>query len=82
MSLTQIDLDDEVLKDVMRLMGAKTKKEAVNAALRDYVQRQKRVEAFDKLLEMGQRGDFDQAAEAHAAAKRAWKQAWGEVAEA
>ncbi|WP_330182578.1 hypothetical protein OHB26_02295 [Nocardia sp. NBC_01503] len=34
----------------------------------------KRAAAFDRLLEMGQRGDFDSAATAHAARKAAWRQ--------
>ncbi|MFC0548405.1 type II toxin-antitoxin system VapB family antitoxin [Kutzneria chonburiensis] len=82
MSVTQVDLDDEALNEAMRLLGTKTKKETINMALREVVQRQRRMEAFDQLLEMGQRGDFDQAAEAHAAAKKAWKQAWGMEVEA
>lgn len=77
MSVTQVDLDDEALNEAMRLLGTKTKKETINVALREVVQRHRRVEAAQRLFEMGQRGDFDQAAEAHAAAKRAWKQAWG-----
>ncbi len=82
MSVTQVDLDDEALNEAMRLLGTKTKKETINMALREVVQRMRRMEAFDRLLEMGQRGDFDQAAEAHAAAKKAWKQAWGQEADA
>ncbi|WP_405132708.1 type II toxin-antitoxin system VapB family antitoxin [Nocardia sp. NBC_01388] len=73
MTVTQIDLDDDALNEAMRLMGTTTKKETVNTALREYAKQLKRVEAFDKLLEMGQRGDFDEAASAHAAAKAAWK---------
>jgi Arc/MetJ family transcription regulator len=75
MSVTQVDLDDEALQEAMRLLGTKTKKETINMALREVVQRMRRMEAFDRLLERGRRGEFDQAAEAHAAAKRAWKQA-------
>lgn len=82
MSVTQVDLDDEALYEAMRLLGTKTKKETINMALREVVLRQRRMEAFDRLLEMGQRGDFDEAAEAHAAAKKARKQAWGMEAEA
>ncbi|HEX9336919.1 MAG TPA: type II toxin-antitoxin system VapB family antitoxin [Pseudonocardiaceae bacterium] len=78
MSITQIDLDDDALNEAMRLMGTTTKKETVNAALREYVQQQRRVEAAERLFQMGQRGDFDQAAAAHAAAKAAWKQAWAQ----
>lgn len=39
MSVTQIDLDDEALADVMRIAAVHTKKEAVNLAMRDYVER-------------------------------------------
>jgi Arc/MetJ family transcription regulator len=76
MTVTQIDLDDDALGEVMRLTGTTTKKETVNTALREYAKQLKRLEAFDKLLTMGDRGDFDRAAEAHAAAERARRQAW------
>lgn len=36
MSVTQIDLDDEGLAQVMRIAGVHTKKEAVNLAMSDY----------------------------------------------
>ncbi|MFF9410083.1 type II toxin-antitoxin system VapB family antitoxin [Streptomyces anandii] len=71
MTVTQIDLDDETLAAAMRLMGVTTKKETVNRALREYVQRVERLKAAEALAERGARGEFDQAAEAHAAAKRA-----------
>ncbi|MGI5216336.1 type II toxin-antitoxin system VapB family antitoxin [Nocardia sp. CA-290969] len=77
MTVTQVDLDDGALAEAMRLMGTTTKKDTVNTALREYVKQLKRLEAFDALLAMGQRGDFDQAAEAHAAERRARKQSWG-----
>lgn len=73
MSVTQIDLDDEILAAAMRLMGTTTKKETVNAALREYVARIERLNAAERLAAMGARGDFDDAAEAHAAARRAGK---------
>ncbi|MFE1307824.1 type II toxin-antitoxin system VapB family antitoxin [Streptomyces sp. NPDC058755] len=76
MSVTQIDLDDEALAEAMRLMGATTKKETVNAALRDYVARVKRLEAAERLVGRGARGEFDQAATAHDAAKRARRAAF------
>jgi Arc/MetJ family transcription regulator len=76
MSVTQIDLDDEALADAMRLMGTTTKKETVNAALRDYVDRGRRLEAAEKLAARGARGEFEQAAAAHAAAKRARRAAF------
>jgi Arc/MetJ family transcription regulator len=71
MSVTQIDLDDEALAEAMRLMGVTTKKETVNAALRDYVARIKRLEAAEKLVQRGERGEFEEAAAAYEAAKRA-----------
>ncbi|MBB4932711.1 Arc/MetJ family transcription regulator [Lipingzhangella halophila] len=73
MTATQIDLDEVVLDEAMRLMGARTKKETVNTALREYVERVRRLEAAERLAERGARGEFDQAAAAHAAAKRAWR---------
>ncbi|MCX4747230.1 type II toxin-antitoxin system VapB family antitoxin [Kitasatospora sp. NBC_01287] len=71
MSVTQIDIDDEALATAMRLMGSSTKKETVNTALREYVQRIARLEAAEKLAARGADGEFDAAAAAHAAAKRA-----------
>ncbi len=46
MSVTQIDLDDEALGEVMRIAGVRTKKDAVNLAMRDYVARFRRIEAL------------------------------------
>ncbi|WP_449348231.1 type II toxin-antitoxin system VapB family antitoxin [Streptomyces shaanxiensis] len=73
MSVTRIDLDDEALAEAMRLMGATTKKETVNAALRDYVARIKRLEAAERLAA---RGEFEQAAAVHDAGKRARREAF------
>lgn len=78
MSVTQIELDDEALAEAMRLLGTKTKKDTVNTALRDIVAGHKALEAFDRLGARGARGEFDQAAEAYAAAKLARRGAWGE----
>ncbi|MBS9534978.1 type II toxin-antitoxin system VapB family antitoxin [Mycobacterium sp. M1] len=51
MAVTQIDLDDQTLADVMRIAGVHTKKEAVNLALRDYVDRFSRLEALARSRE-------------------------------
>jgi Arc/MetJ family transcription regulator len=40
---TNIDIDDAVLKEVQRLTGAKTKREAVDLALRELVARYRRL---------------------------------------
>ena len=42
MSVTQIDIDDDALERAMALSRAKTKKEAVNLALRFYAEKQER----------------------------------------
>ncbi|MEU9673367.1 MULTISPECIES: type II toxin-antitoxin system VapB family antitoxin [Streptomyces] len=76
MSVTQVDLDDEALAEAMRLMGTSTKKETVNGALRDYVARIKRLEAAEKLAARGAKGEFEAAAAAHVAAKRARRAAF------
>lgn len=76
MSITQIDLNDEALEKAMNLMGTKTKKDTVNSALVDYVERMERLKAAERLFERGKRGEFDAAAEAHQAAKQAWKDAY------
>lgn len=62
----------------MRLLGTRTKKDTINTALREVVRRLRRVEAAERLFEMGQRGDVDQAAEVHATAKAAWQKACGQ----
>ncbi|WP_406319264.1 type II toxin-antitoxin system VapB family antitoxin [Streptosporangium sp. NBC_01639] len=76
MSVTQIDLDDEALAEAMRMLGTTTKKDTVNAALREYVARVKRIEALEKLSARAARGEFDEAIAAHEGAKRARKEAF------
>ncbi|MGC0417478.1 type II toxin-antitoxin system VapB family antitoxin [Embleya sp. AB8] len=70
MSVTRIEFDDETLAEAMRLTGAATKTETLNAVLREYVAA-KRLAALEDLVERGRRGEFDQAAEAYAARKAA-----------
>jgi Arc/MetJ family transcription regulator len=57
-SVTQIDLDDEALAEVMRIAGVHTKKEAVNLAMRDYVERFRRIEALAQAREQAQGWDY------------------------
>ncbi len=42
-ALVQIDVDEDALTEAMRLSGAKTKKETVKLALREYAARHRRV---------------------------------------
>lgn len=59
MSVTQIDLDDEALTAVMRIAGVHTKKDAVNLAMRDYVERFRRIEALARSREQAMNWDYD-----------------------
>jgi Arc/MetJ family transcription regulator len=44
---TNIELDEPLLSMAMRLGGMKTKKEAVNQALAEYVQRREQIKILD-----------------------------------
>lgn len=59
MAVTQIDLDDEALAEAMRLSGAKTKKDTVNLALRDYAERHRRIEALEHFANLAQDWDYE-----------------------
>lgn len=59
MAVTQIDLDDDALREVMRIAGVHTKKEAVNLAMRDYVDRFRRIEALARSREQARSWDHD-----------------------
>jgi Arc/MetJ family transcription regulator len=41
---TNIDIDDEVIREVQELTGARTKREAVDVALRELVARHRRAD--------------------------------------
>jgi Arc/MetJ family transcription regulator len=55
-----VDVDDEALAEAGRLLGTKTKRDTVNTALRETIQRLRRIEAFDELAELGKAGAFDE----------------------
>lgn len=59
MSVTQIDLDDDALAEVMRIAGVHTKKEAVNLAMRDYVEQFRRIEALARSREHAKGWDYE-----------------------
>ena len=42
MSLIQIDIDEKLLEEAMKLMETTSESEAVNAALEDYLEQEKR----------------------------------------
>jgi Arc/MetJ family transcription regulator len=59
MALTQIDIDDDALAEAMRLSGAKTKKDTVNMALREFAARHRRIAALEHYATMAESWDFE-----------------------
>jgi Arc/MetJ family transcription regulator len=68
-SVTQIDLDDDALEEAMRLSGARSKKETVNLALREYAARHRRIAALDHYAAVAQGWDYEGWQEMRAANK-------------
>jgi Arc/MetJ family transcription regulator len=56
---TPIEIDQEALEIAAEVLGTKTKKDTVNAALREVGQQLLRLRALARLGEMADRGDFD-----------------------
>ena len=44
---TNLAIDEQLLEDALRIGGKRTKRETVNDALREYIQRRKRVKALE-----------------------------------
>lgn len=59
MAVTQIDLDEEALADVMRIAGVRTKKDAVNYALREIAAREQRRAALREYRREAQNWDYE-----------------------
>lgn len=60
MTKTPIEIDQEALAIAAEVLGTTTKKDTVNAALREVGQRLVRLRALARLGEMADRGDFDE----------------------
>lgn len=60
MTKTPIEIDDEALAAAAEVLGTKTTKDTVNAALREVSERLVRLRALEQLGEMADRGDFDE----------------------
>ena len=56
---TNIDIDDQVLREAQRLTGARTKREAVDIALRDLVARHRRVDILRLRGKVRWEGDLE-----------------------
>jgi Arc/MetJ family transcription regulator len=59
MSRTVIDLDDDLVSSVARELGTSTKKDTVNAALREVLQNRRRALALTRLRDAVSDGAFD-----------------------
>ncbi|PRX64963.1 VapB protein of antitoxin of type II toxin-antitoxin system [Nonomuraea fuscirosea] len=59
MAKTLIDLDEEALAEAARVLGTSTKKDTVNAALREIVDRRSRAEAVARMRAMVAEGEID-----------------------
>lgn len=57
---TNIDLDDTLLKQAMRVTGLKSKKATVEEALRQVVRRARQIQALEEMRGMGWEGDLDE----------------------
>ena len=56
---TNIEIDDEVLREVQRLTGSKTKRAAVDYALREVVARHRRLGLLDVRGQVRWEGDLE-----------------------
>ncbi|MFH9858453.1 type II toxin-antitoxin system VapB family antitoxin [Streptomyces sp. NPDC017202] len=59
MPKTLIDIDEDLLAAAAMAFGTKTKKDTVDAALREGVERKKRALALARLAARADAGDFD-----------------------
>jgi Arc/MetJ family transcription regulator len=57
---TNIEIDDDILHEVRRLTGAKTKREAVDLALRELVARYRRLDILSIRGEVHWEGDLEE----------------------
>jgi Arc/MetJ family transcription regulator len=70
MGVTQIDLDDDALQRAMALSKAKTKKDAVNFALKFYAEKQERAASIARHFDRARNwGAIEDAARRHEAEK-------------
>lgn len=57
---TNIDIDDDVLREAQRLIGTRTKRETVDLALRELVARHRRIGILDLRGRVRWEGDLDE----------------------
>ncbi|MEI7029481.1 type II toxin-antitoxin system VapB family antitoxin [Streptomyces pratensis] len=61
MSRTVIDLDDEALEAAAEELGTTTKRDTINTALREIVERNRRLRALHELQDVAREGGLDMA---------------------
>ncbi|WP_328463393.1 type II toxin-antitoxin system VapB family antitoxin [Streptomyces sp. NBC_00448] len=59
MTVTTIDLDDDALDKAIRVAGGGTKKDVVNAALREYAERHERAALVARHFQAAQQWDYE-----------------------
>ncbi|GAA0902927.1 type II toxin-antitoxin system VapB family antitoxin [Streptomyces thermoalcalitolerans] len=59
MTRTVIDLDDQLVAEVAKALGTRTKKETVNTALREVLENRRRSLALTRLRAAAAEGAFD-----------------------
>ncbi|MEU4422815.1 type II toxin-antitoxin system VapB family antitoxin [Actinoplanes sp. NPDC024001] len=59
----RINVDDEALTTAAEILGTSGTQDTVNAALREVIAVRRRLEAFERLGEMGAAGAFDDLAD-------------------
>ncbi|RJO71265.1 type II toxin-antitoxin system VapB family antitoxin [Nocardia panacis] len=59
MTRTVIDLDDQLMSDVSKTLGTATKKDTVNAALREVLENRRRAMALTRLQQAVAEGALD-----------------------
>jgi Arc/MetJ family transcription regulator len=57
---TNIEIDDEVLAELMKELGIKTKREAVDFALRDTLRARRQLKALEAMRGSGWHGDEEE----------------------
>jgi Arc/MetJ family transcription regulator len=70
MTKTPVEIDDEALAAAAKVLGTTTKKDTVNAALREVSERLLRLRALEQLGDMADRGDFEEFLGAEGAHRR------------
>jgi Arc/MetJ family transcription regulator len=56
---TNLAIDGELLQKALEVSGLKTKKETVNSALREFIDRHKQIEILDLFGKMDPDADYD-----------------------